>query len=81
MYAQIACVYVGSDMTLREAGFMWFYIMLGLGTIYWIVAIIKNNAYQAGFWSGRSAGWKSCIEHQAKINQMKIDQVFDYDKN
>ena len=49
--------------------------------MYWIVATIKNNAYQAGFWSGRSAGWKSCIEHQAKINQMKIDQVFDYDKN
>jgi len=68
-------------MTLREAGFMWFYIMLGIGTMGWIISRIKENAYQAGFWSGRSSGWKSCIEHQAKIKEMKLDQVFDYDKN
>jgi hypothetical protein len=68
-------------MTLREAAFMWFYIMLGSGTVYWIYDRVKANAFDAGYWSGRSAGWKSCNEYQAKIQKLKLDQVFDYDKN
>ena len=37
--------------------------------------------YQNGYWAGRSAGWKSCLDHQAKVQKMKLEQVFDYDKN
>jgi hypothetical protein len=45
-------------MTLREAAYVWFYIMLGIGSIYWIADHIKENAFQAGYWKGRADGWR-----------------------
>jgi hypothetical protein len=68
-------------MTLREAAFMWFYIMLGSGTIYWIYDRLKSNSYDAGYWCGRSAGWRAANEHYEKIRKLKSQSVFDYDKN
>ena len=64
-------------MTLREAAFMWFYIMLGSGTVYWIYLAIKDNAFQSGYWKGRKDGY----DMHRRITDAKRDQVFDYDKN
>jgi hypothetical protein len=54
--------------------------LVGLG-LYFLDEYRMDKHYQSGYWAGRSAGWKSCIEHQAKIQKLKLDQVFDYDKN
>jgi hypothetical protein len=64
-------------MSLREAAFMWFYIMLGLGTIYWIHLTIKENYGQTMYWRGRKHGF----DMHRRITDAKRDQVFDYDKN
>ena len=64
-------------MSLREAAFMWFYIMLGSGTIYWIYSTIKDNAFQSGYWKGRKDGF----DMHRRITDAKRDLVFDYDKN
>ena len=64
-------------MTLREAAFMWFYIMLGLGTVYWIHSVIKENYGQTMYWRGRKHGF----DMHRRIIDAKRDQVFDYDKN
>ena len=64
-------------MTLREAAFMWFYIMLGLGTVYWIHLVIKENYGQTMYWRGRKHGF----DMHRRITNAKRDQVFDYDKN
>ena len=64
-------------MTLREAAFMWFYIMLGLGTVYWIHLVIKENYGQTMYWRGRKHGF----DMHRRITDAKRDQVFDYDKN
>ena len=68
-------------MTLRAAAFMWFYIMLGSGTVYWIYDRVKAKAFDAGYWSGRSTGWRAANEHYEKIRKLKSQSVFDYDKN
>lgn len=53
-----------------------------LSILGWIAyEIIHEKGYQSGYWSGRASGWKSCLDHQAKIQKLKIEQVFDYDKN
>ena len=64
-------------MTLREAAFMWFYIMLGSGTGYWIHSAIKENYGQTMYWRGRKHGF----DMHRRITDAKRDQVFDYDKN
>ena len=54
--------------------------IIGLA-LYFLDEWRMDKHYQNGYWAGRSAGWKSCIDHQAKIQKLKLDQVFDYDKN
>jgi hypothetical protein len=54
--------------------------LIGLG-LYFVYEHIKDESYQNGYWAGRTAGWKSCLDHQAKVQKMKLEQVFDYDKN
>ena len=54
--------------------------LIGLG-LYFLDEYRMDNHYQNGYWAGRSAGWKSCLEHQAKVQKMKLEQVFDYEKN
>jgi hypothetical protein len=54
--------------------------LVGLG-LYFVDEWRKDRHYQNGYWAGRSAGWKSCLDHQAKIQKLKLDQVFDYEKN
>ncbi len=54
--------------------------LIGLG-LYFLYEHIKEEIYDNGYYAGRAAGWKSCIDHQAKVQKMKLEQVFDYDKN
>ena len=79
MYAQIACVYVGSDMTAKDDMLQLAWIFLGLGIITWIIYEIKETAFQNGYWKGREAGWQS----HRRLSNIKVqsDEVFDYDKN
>jgi hypothetical protein len=79
MYSQKACGYVGSDMTAKDDMLQLAWILLGLGTITWIIYEIKETAFQNGYWKGREAGWQS---HRRLSNiKVKSDEVFDYDKN
>jgi hypothetical protein len=54
--------------------------LIGLG-LYFLYEHIREEIYDRGYYAGRAAGWKSCIDHQAKVQKMKLEQVFDYDKN
>ena len=75
MYAQMVCVYVGSDMTLKEAGLLWVATMV---VFIWAYATYQN-AKQTYYWRGRKDGWDM---HRRMIDsKTKSDEVFDYDKN
>jgi hypothetical protein len=76
MYAQIACVYVGSDMIETTTPWLWLYCMLGIVIGYGIYSTIKDNAFQSGYWKGRKDGY----DMHRRITDTKRDQVFDYDK-
>ena len=79
MYAQMVCVYVGSDMTAKDDMLQLAWILLGLGAFTWIIYEIKETAFQNGYWKGREAGWQS---HRRLTNiRAKSDEVFDHDKN
>ena len=79
MYAQMVCVYVGSDMTAKDDMLQLAWILLGLGAFTWIIYEIRDTAFQNGYWKGREAGWQS---HRRLTNiRAKSDEVFDYDKN
>jgi hypothetical protein len=80
MYAQIACVYVGSDMIETTTLWIWLYCMLGIVIGYGIYLKIKDKAFDQGYWSGRSAGWRAANEHYEKVRKLKSQSVFDYDK-
>ena len=62
---------------------MWGVVIMSVLTFiaYLIYEWIHNRGYQAGYWSGRSAGWKASIEHNRKLERMKSRAVFDYDKH
>ncbi len=54
--------------------------MLGIIIGYGIYLTIKDNAFDRGYWSGRSAGWRAANEHYEKVRKLKSQSVFDYDK-
>jgi hypothetical protein len=79
MYAQIVCVYVGSDMIETTTPWIWLYCMLGIVIGWAAVTKIMDQAFDRGYWVGRSAGWQS---HRRLTNiQAKSDEVFDYDNH
>ena len=80
MYAQIVCVYVGSDMIETTTPWIWLYCMLGIVIGWAIVVKIMEQSFDRGYWSGRSAGWRAANEHYEKVRKLKSNQVFDYDK-
>jgi hypothetical protein len=77
MYAQIACVYVGSDMIETTTPWIWLYCMLGIVIGYGIVITIRENAFQSGYWKGRKDGY----DMHRRITNSKSNEVFDYDKH
>jgi hypothetical protein len=77
MYAQIACVYVGSDMIETTAPWIVLYSVFGYFIVWGVYSTIKDNAFQSGYWKGRKDGY----DMHRRITDAKRDQVFDYDKN
>ena len=66
-------------MTAKDDMLQLAWIFMGLGVLGYIVATIKENAFQSGYWKGRKDGWdmyRRMVETKAKS-----DEVFDYDKN
>ena len=64
---------------MRNAGLLWCAIMVSVIFAWYIIALIKENAFQNGYWKGRAAGWDS---HRRITNIAKrSDEVFDYEKN
>lgn len=68
-------------MTLKDAGLWTVAGMFAALTLAMIYEAIKEHHYEAGFWAGRSSGWKASLEHQQKLQRMKSRAVFDYEKN
>jgi hypothetical protein len=68
----------------KMAELWWFGFIIG-GSIGLMLTMLYSWRidvhYQNGYWAGRSSGWKSCLDHQAKVQKLKLEQVFDYDKN
>jgi hypothetical protein len=81
MYAQIACVYVGSDMIETTAPWLVIYSILGYLIGWYVITKIMAKSFDRGFWSGRAAGWRAANEHYEKVRKLKSESVFDYDKN
>jgi len=68
MYSQKVCGYVGSDMTLKEAGLWWVATMVA---IIWAMGI-HENAKQTHYWRGRKDGWdmhRRMIENKNDANK------------
>ena len=80
IHKSCGCINVGSDMIETTAIWLWLYAMLGLGTGWWAVTKIMDQAFDRGYWSGRSAGWRAANEHYEKVRKLKSQSVFDYDK-
>jgi uncharacterized membrane protein len=63
---------------MKELGLLWMWIMLGLTVLAYIVAAIREQSFNSGYWKGRKAGWDS---HRRITNiKQKSDEVFDYEK-
>jgi hypothetical protein len=66
-------------MSLKDAGLMWLWSMLGIITLLWIYLGVKAQAEARFYWIGRRDGWNM---HRRMIeNKRQSDEVFDYDKN
>ena len=66
-------------MTAKDDMLQLAWIFMGLGVIGYIVATIKENAFQSGYWKGRKDGFE--MHRRMTNNKIKSDEVFDYDKN
>ena len=66
-------------MTARDDMLQLAWIFMGLGVIAYIMATIKENAFQSGYWKGRKDGWD--MYRRMAETKAKSDEVFDYDKN
>jgi len=56
------------------------YSILGYLIGWYVVTKIMDKAFDRGYWSGRSAGWRSANEHYERVRKLKSQSVFDYDK-
>jgi uncharacterized membrane protein len=63
---------------MKELGLLWMWCMLGVTVVIYIVALIREQSFNSGYWKGRQAGWNS---HRRMTNiKQQSDEVFDYDK-
>jgi uncharacterized membrane protein len=63
---------------MKELGLLWVWCMMGVLVIAYIVALIREQSFNSGYWKGRKAGWDS---HRRITNiKAKSDEVFDYEK-
>jgi hypothetical protein len=56
------------------------YSILGFAIGWYAITKIMEQAFNRGYWSGRSAGWRAANEHYEKVRKLKYESVFDYDK-
>ena len=66
-------------MSLYDAGLTTIAMTIAIITVVVIVAAIRNNSFQAGYWRGRGDGWRLANRHRDLIVNVK-DEVFDYEK-
>jgi len=66
-------------MSLYDAGLTTIAMTIAIITLVVIVAAIRNNSFQAGYWRGRGDGWRMANRHRDLIVNVK-DEVFDYEK-
>ena len=66
-------------MTAKDDMLQLAWIFMGLGVLGYIIATIKENAFQSGYWKGRKDGWD--MYRRMIETKTKSDEVFDYDKN
>jgi len=66
-------------MSLYDAGLTTIAMTIAIITVAVIVAALRNNSFQAGYWRGRGDGWRLANRHRDLIVNVK-DEVFDYDK-
>ena len=64
---------------MKNAGLLWCAIMVGIIFVWYIIALIRDNAFQSGYWKGRADGFK--VANMRNLNRIKTDEVFDYEKN
>ena len=64
---------------MKDAGLLWCAIMVGVIFAAYLIALIKDNAFQSGYWKGRADGFK--VSNMRNLNRIKTDEVFDYEKN
>ena len=69
----------GSNMTAKDDMLQLAWIFMGLGVVGYIIATIRENAFQSGYWKGRKDGFD--MHRRMTTNKIKSDEVFDYDKN
>lgn len=63
---------------MKELGLLWVWCMMGVLVIAYIVALIREQSFNSGYWKGRQAGWNS---HRRMTNiKQQSDEVFDYEK-
>ena len=49
---------------LKDLGYVIMWSIVALTIAIWIIHEIKENAFQAGYWKGRSDGWKVANRHR-----------------
>jgi uncharacterized cupin superfamily protein len=60
---------------------MWLLIAGSMAVAWWTIKHANNEHYETGYWTGRQDGWRASLEHQERVRKMKLEQVFDYEKN
>ena len=64
---------------MKSDGLIWAWFILGAGIIAYSMALIKDNAFQSGYWKGRADGFK--VANMRQLNRIQTDEVFDYEKH
>jgi hypothetical protein len=65
-------------MTAKDDMLQLAWIFLGMGVGLWIVLMVRETAFQSGYWKGRKDGWN--MHNRMTSIKRKSDEVFDYDK-
>ena len=65
-------------MTAKDDMLQLAWIFVGMAIGLWIVLMVRETAFQSGYWKGRKHGYEM---HRRMTNiKSKSDEVFDYDK-
>lgn len=65
----------------REFGYILFGTLFATLILIWVGYKCYEYIYERAYWSGRNDGWRASVQHQERVRRMKLDEVFDYEKN